>query len=163
MLDRWISAARGWRSFVIALSVAYVGICGTASAADGTRKIVIIAGTVHQRPGGHPAGTHEYALGARLLKRCLETAPNVANVNVELHFDGWPRDPSTLDDADTIVVLSDGADRNEADHPLLLPERMDVLRKQMARGCGLVAIHWTVFVPTQHGEEFLEWMGGYFD
>ena len=34
----------------------------------------------------------------------------------------------------------------------------------MDRGCGLVAIHWTVFVPGMHGgEEFLEWIGGYFD
>ncbi len=165
MLDRWFSAARGWSSLCFALAVACAGMCSAAAATadEVPKKIVIIAGTVHQGPGGHPAGTHEYALSSRLLKRCLETAPNIANVKVELHFDGWPRDPETLDDADTIVVLSDGADRNQADHPLLAPERMEVLRKQMARGCGLVAIHWSVFVPNKHGEEFLEWMGGYFD
>ena len=125
---------------------------------------MLIAGTVHQGPGGHPAGTHEYELSVRLLKRCLETASNVSGVKAEVHFGGWPRDAKTLDDADTIVVLSDGADRNEQDHPLLVGDRLQVLKKQMDRGCGLVAIHWTVFVPRQHGgDEFLEWIGGYFD
>ena len=85
-------------------------------------------------------------------------------MRAEIHLDGWPRDPKTLDDADTIVVLSDGADRSEQDHPLLVGDRLQTIKKQMDRGCGLVAIHWTVFVPRQHGgEEFLEWIGGYFD
>ncbi|MEX0676894.1 MAG: ThuA domain-containing protein [Pirellulales bacterium] len=126
-------------------------------------KIVFLAGTVHQGPGGHPAGTHEYELTARLLKHALETA-NVSGVNAFVHFDGWPRDPATLDDADTIVLVSDGADRNEQDHPLLVGDRLDTIKKQMDRGCGLVAIHWSVFVPNEHGgKEFLEWIGGYFD
>jgi putative heme-binding domain-containing protein len=144
--------------------------CGASeparAVADAARpkKIVLLAGTVHQGPGGHPAGTHEYELSARLLKHALETAANISGVKAEVHVDGWPRDPRTLDDADTIVVLSDGADRNMQDHPLLVGDRLQVLKKQMDRGCGLVAIHWTVFVPRSHGgEEFLEWIGGYFD
>ncbi len=138
---------------------------GNATAADAPpRKIVLLAGTVHQGPGGHPPGTHEYELSARLLKRCLDELPASAGVRAEIHLDGWPRDPKTLDDADTIVVLSDGADRSEQDHPLLVGDRLQTIKKQMDRGCGLVAIHWTVFVPRQHGgEEFLEWIGGYFD
>src|SRR6266576_2011086 len=37
----------------------------TANATDaGTKKIVLIAGTVHQGPQGHPAGTHEYELAS---------------------------------------------------------------------------------------------------
>jgi putative heme-binding domain-containing protein len=128
------------------------------------KKIVIIAGSVHQGPGGHPAGTHEYELSARLLKHCLETAPNVSGVKAEVHQQGWPRDARTLDDADTIVVISDGADRRAQDHPLLVGNRLQTLKRQMARGCGLVAIHWTLFVPrAQGGDEFLEWIGGYFD
>jgi putative heme-binding domain-containing protein len=128
------------------------------------KKIILIAGAVQQGPQGHPAGTHEYELSARLLKHCFETAPNVAGVKAEVHVQGWPRDEATLDDADTIVVLSDGADRNAQDHPLLVGERLRVLKKQMDRGCGLVALHWTLFVPQDRGgEEFLDWIGGYFD
>src|SRR3954454_20720438 len=83
-------------------------------------KIVLIAGEVHQGPGGHPSGTHEYELSARLLKHALVSAGNVSDVRCEVHLGGWPREPKTLDDADTIVVLSDGADRKLEDHPLLV-------------------------------------------
>ncbi len=141
-------------------------IAAGAESAKGepSKKIVLIAGEVHQGPGGHPKGTHEYELSARLLKHGLESAANISGIRAEVHVGGWPRDPKTLDDADTIVVLSDGADRNPLDHPLLVGDRLQTLKKQMDRGCGLVAIHWTVFVPRKNGgEEFLEWIGGYFD
>ncbi len=157
---------------VVACSALWIVLFGamglslsTARCNDATpKKIVLLAGTVHQGPGGHPAGTHEYELSARLLKRCLTTGSDVSELNVEIHFDGWPRDSKTLDDADTIVVISDGADRNVQDHPLLVGDRLAVLKQQMDRGCGLVAIHWTVFVPNERGgADFLEWIGGYFD
>ncbi|MGD9720573.1 MAG: ThuA domain-containing protein [Pirellulales bacterium] len=156
---------RAARALAVVATIAAV-LCASASHAAEAKpkKIVFLAGTVHQGPGGHPPGTHEYELSARLLKHSLETATNVAPVVAEIHLDGWPRDERTLDDADTIVVLSDGADRNPQEHPLLVGERLAVLKKQMDRGCGLVAIHWTVFVPQQRGgPEFLEWIGGYFD
>jgi hypothetical protein len=130
--------------------------------AENPRKIVLLAGTVHQGPGGHPAGTHEYELTARLLKRSLAEA--TPGAHVEIHFDGWPRDAKTLDNADTIVVISDGSDRNPVDHPLLVGDRLEVLTKQMDRGCGLIAIHWSTFMPNDRGgPEFLQWIGGYFD
>jgi putative heme-binding domain-containing protein len=147
------------------LLAAWSAAISLASAAElAAKKVVLLAGTVHQGPGGHPAGTHEYELSVRLLKQSLESATNLPPLAVELHFDGWPRDPATLDDADTIVVLSDGADRKLEDHPLLVGDRLAQLKKQMDRGCGLVAIHWTVFVPrAAGGEEFLDWIGGHFD
>ena len=115
-------------------------------------------------PGGHPPGTHEYELSARLLKHALETAPGLPRLRVEVHINGWPREEHTLDDADTIVVLSDGSDRNVQDHPLLVGNRLEAMQRQMDRGCGLVAMHWTVFVPQDHGgPQFLDWIGGYFD
>jgi putative heme-binding domain-containing protein len=128
------------------------------------RKIVLIAGTVHQGPGGHLPGTHEYEKSVRLLRHCLDTAPDLKGIRTEVHFGGWPKDPRTLEDADTIVLVSDGADRKEADHPLLAGDRLKVLEKQMKRGCGLVVLHWTLFVPAKKGgEQFLDWIGGYFD
>ena len=158
-----VSPPAAWTLLAIMFVVVWPSETVAAEQAQ-ARKIVFLAGTVHQGPGGHPPGTHEYELSARLLKHCLETAPNVSGVKAEVHVGGWPRDPKTLDDADTIVVLSDGADRDEQDHPLLVGDRLQTLKKQMDRGCGLVAIHWTVFVPKKHGgEEFLEWIGGYFD
>lgn len=144
-------------------------VVGEAAAGDkvpgsGIKKIVLIAGPMDQGPGGHPPGTHEYEKSVLLIKHALETAPNLHDVYCEVHFGGWPDDPSTLDDADTIVLLSDGADRDEQDHPLLVDDRLAQLQRQIDRGCGFVAIHWTLFVPSQTvGEKFLHWIGGYFD
>jgi len=56
-----------------------------------------------------------------LLKHLLDTSPDLlGKVRVEAHFKGWPDDPSTLDDADTIFLTSDGTDREEKNHPLYL-------------------------------------------
>ncbi len=123
------------------------------------KKIVLIAGKI----GDHPPGTHEYEKSCRLLQRYLDSTPNVEGIKTEVHLLGWPQDAKTLDDADTIVLISDGSDRDEQDHPLLVGDRLAVIEKQMQRGCGLVAIHWTTFFPGRHGEKFLEWIGGYFD
>src|SRR5262249_46536918 len=76
---------------------------------------------------------------------------------------GWPENEATLDDADTIVMLTDGGDHNEADHPLYVGNRREVLGKQMQRGCGFVHYHWTTFHPSRFHDEVTEWGGGYFD
>ncbi len=124
-------------------------------------KVVVLAGPLDK---GHPPGTHEYEKSARLLKHCLDRAPSLAGLTTELHTGGWPKDEHVLDSADTIVLLSSGADRREQDHPFLVGDRLAVLDKQMKRGCGLVLIHWSVFVPRKKaGDKVLEWVGGYFD
>ena len=128
-------------------------------AGTGLKKIVLIAGTK-----SHGPGDHEYEKGLKLLKHCLDTSPNVKGLRTEVHTNGWPQNPATLNDADTIVILSNGADRREQDHPLMVSNRLDVLDRQARRGCGVVMIHWTVFAPTNRaGEKFLEWTGGFFD
>ena len=124
-------------------------------------KIVLIAGA---KDANHPPGTHEYERTIKLFKYCLESSPNLRGLTCETHFNGWPKDESTLDTAAAIVLVSSGSDRRLEDHPLLVGERMAVLRKQMKRGCGLVAIHWTTFFPNApHGDDALEWLGGHFD
>ena len=47
----------------------------------------------------HGPGTHEYVKDVHLLKHCLETSPNLKGLSTEVHLDGWPADPKTLDDA----------------------------------------------------------------
>src|SRR5262249_53999730 len=149
------------RAFLVA--VASLFLCGgdaVLGEEPRPRKIVLIAG---EKDKGHPKGTHEYELSVRLLGFCLKES-GIKGLRVESHFNGWPRDEQTLDDAATIVVISSGADRREQDHPLLVGERLAVLEKQMKRGCGLVTIHWTTFFPNEKaGEKMLDWVGGYFD
>lgn len=136
---------------------------GVLSAAEPVKakKIVLIAGPMD---GGHPAGTHEYEKTVKVFKHCLDSAGNLKNIRTEAHLKGWPDRPSTLDDADTIVFVSSGSDRNASDHPLLVGDRMQILRKQAARGCGLVLVHWSTFLPNDaNGDTILDWVGGHFD
>jgi type 1 glutamine amidotransferase len=129
-------------------------------AASGPRKIVLIAGPKDEH---HGPGTHEYENTVKTIKEALE-ASNVADqVKVETVLNGWPEDPAILDDADTIFLVSAGADHKESDHPFLADDRMKVLARQMDRGCGLVMLHWSVFVPIKYEKQFSEWLGGFFD
>src|SRR5947207_1254885 len=137
-------------SFVLALAY-------PALAKD--RKVVFLAGKK-----SHGPGDHEYEKSLRLLAKCLETSTNAKRYRTEVHLYGWPEDPKTLDDADTIVLYSDGSDHNEADHPLLVGNRLEVMRRQMKRGAGLVLLHYATFAPVKSGgPEYLDWVGGFFD
>lgn len=92
------------------------------------KKIVLIAGPIT----GHGKHTHEYEKSVILLKHLLDTSPSTkGKVAVETHFKGWPTDEKTLDDAATIVMISDGGDRNVTDHPLYVGERFQTLERQM--------------------------------
>jgi len=124
-----------------------------------TKTVVFIAGKK-----SHGAGEHEYEKGLYLLKDCLETAPNLHDWRGIVYKDGWAADERAFDTADTIVLFCDGSDHNEDDHPLLAGNRLKMLEKAMARGVGLVVLHYTVFVPTERvGAKFIDWVGGYFD
>lgn len=149
------------RLLAVVLSLVGLAIAGSQAsfAADcSVKKIVLIAG-----PASHGSGEHEHTADLQLVKHCLDTSPNLKGIKTELHFDGWPKDARTLDDADTIVLFSDGADYNEQTHPFLVGNRMDVIDKQMKRGCGLVMQHYSTIVPRRFEDKWLEWYGGYFD
>jgi type 1 glutamine amidotransferase/cytochrome c551/c552 len=124
------------------------------------RRILLIAGPLD---GGHPAGTHEYEKTVLALKDYLGQSNVAARVRVDVVLGGWPEDPALLEQADTILLFSNGGDRNEQDHPLLVGDRWEVLRRQMDRGCGLILLHWATFLPDKKQDDTLEWLGGYFD
>lgn len=155
------SAIRLFAALVLTLSVAGWLLATAAAQPPRLKKIVFLPGPLD---GGHPRGTHEYEKTAKLLKDCLDRSTLASGLRTELYPGGWPDDPKSLDDADSIVLISSGADRRAEDHPILVGDRLQTLSKQMKRGCGLVAIHWTLFVPEKKGgEQFLDWIGGYFD
>lgn len=120
-------------------------------------KIAILAG--HK---SHPPGYHEYIKSSRLIKTMLEKhAPGKIRVNIYYDF---PDNPAELDDVNTIVVISDGRDGHlYQDAPHVVPERLPVIEKQMNRGCGLVAIHFSTFVSNEAEKSIARWNGGYFD
>ena len=133
-----------------------------ANADDGwakPRNIVLIAGKKSHQPG-----EHEYEKTVRLLKALLDRAPNLKNIRTEIHFNGWPARPETLDDADTIVTISDGQDGNlYSPVPFMTGDRMQIMERQMKRGCGFMTFHFSTFAPDALAPQILEWGGGYFD
>ena len=109
------------------------------------KNILIIAGPIT----GHGKNAHEYEKSAILLKHLLDRSDNVDQLNVSVVFNGWPDDLRLLTEANTIVMISDGGDRRESDHPLYVGDRLRQLEIQMKRGCGLVHLHWTTFHPSR--------------
>ena len=70
------------------------------------KTIVLIAGKKSHGPEGNRI--HDYPWSVRLLKVMLENSNIRDKVKVQVHFNGWPKDQSSLKDADTIIVISDG-------------------------------------------------------
>ncbi len=143
----------------VAVALALLLVPAPALAADPPKTILLIAGTK-----SHGPGEHEYEKGARLLAHCINTSPNLKGFKAEVVTDGWPKDEKVFDNAATVLLFSDGSDREEKAHPLLREKRLSTMAKLMECGVGFVAIHYTVFVPTKKaGDDFLDWCGGYFD
>ena len=99
--------------------------CAEQPVSQSARKIVLLAGAK-----SHGPGLHEYIKSVRLLKVMLDQAPGLAPLHTEIHYNGWPEDPTTLNDADLIVTnfamehnaiyLNNGLDLKEiypADNP----------------------------------------------
>jgi len=124
---------------------------------EAAKKAVLIAGKA-----SHGAGAHEHEKGVLLLQQCLETSPDAAVIRTEVVTGGWPQDPSVLDDADTILVYADGFEGN----PLFASEESrEKVTSLMAKGTGLVCVHFAVAPPKDDADEalFLRWLGGYYE
>lgn len=115
-------------------------------------KIVFISG----KPSHGPM-SHEHRAGNMILAKRL----NQSGLDVEaivLEDVGYPKNPSVLDDAATIVIFCTGHGGHVLNPHL---EAFDALMKQ---GKGVVMIHWaTEAVAGEPGDKFLEWMGGFCD
>jgi len=123
-----------------------------AAANDGdVKKVVLIAG-----PKSHGYGAHEHKAGCMLLAEALNSSG--LPIKAEVVTNGWPKDESVLDGADSIVIYCDGGGRHPFNKHL---EKLDAL---MDKGVGMVCIHYGVEVPAEpSGKAFLDWTGGYFE
>ncbi|HEY5314712.1 MAG TPA: ThuA domain-containing protein [Pirellulales bacterium] len=106
-----------------------------AAAPPANRRLLLLG----QGPDGHPAGTHEYVAGLRILEKCLAQTPGL-DVSLVLADEPWPEGPDLLRKCDGVVLfLSAGAKWIQADS-----RRLDALAALAARGGGLSAIHWAM-------------------
>ncbi len=127
------------------------------------KKVVLIAGPKSHGPVGN--GIHDYPWSVKLLKVMLDNSNIQDQVRVEYHLDGWPENPATLNDADTIMVISDGRDGEkftEAPH-FANQEHLQQIQRQIDRGCGFLTFHFSTFAPDQYSKQIQNWSGGYFD
>ena len=134
----------------------------TAEQKPARKKIVLIAGKKSHGPVGN--GIHDYGWSVRLLRIMLENSNIKEQVAVEVHLDGWPKNPKTLETADTILIVSDGRDGDryeEAPH-LASEERVRFMERQIKRGCGFLTFHFSTFAPEKYARQMLDWSGGYF-
>jgi Domain of Unknown Function (DUF1080)/Trehalose utilisation len=116
------------------------------------KKIVFIAG----RPS-HAPGDHEHRAGCMLLANTLTEAGG-GQFLTTVYSNGWPADPTKFQNADAIVMYSDGGGGHMVNAHL---DEVDAARK---RGAGVGCIHYAVEVEKgPSGNAFLNWMGGYFE
>ncbi len=114
-------------------------------------RIVLVAGRA-----SHDYGSHEHYAGSQLLASVLRAAH--PKLQVDVVRDGWPTDPSVIDQADALVIYSDGGQG----HPSL--PHLEQLQQHVEAGKGLVCLHYAVEVPKgEPGDRFLDFLGGYFE
>ncbi len=118
---------------------------------NGKKRIVFVAGTA-----SHGYGGHEHKAGLTLLAKALEKSG--LPVETVVYTGGWPEDPDAFDGADSIVIYSNGG----GGHPIL--PHLEQVEPLMEKGVGLACLHYAVEVPKDRaGQQFLDWIGGYFE
>jgi type 1 glutamine amidotransferase len=116
------------------------------------KKIVLVAGR-----RSHGNGTHEHNAGVLLLKHCLDKHDATLNV---AYLNGWPKDPTAFDNADSIMMFLDGG----GGHPITRGDRLEQMDALMKRGTGLAMIHYAVEVTkNKFGDTMREWIGGCYE
>lgn len=98
------------------------------------RRRVLLLG---QKPDSHPAATHEYMAGVRLLAELLSRSPGVQTIVVQADSP-WKEGPELLDGADAAVLfLAEGARWVTEDKV-----RLVAFQRLAKRGGGLACLHW---------------------
>lgn len=116
------------------------------------KKIVYLAG-----PPSHAARMHEHNAGALLAKRLLD-GHHGDKVLVASYLNGWPSDRSAFQNADALVIQSDGGPRHPAYWHL---RQIDYLRE---RGVGVGMLHYAVeMTPGEPNDTLVAATGGVFE
>lgn len=103
--------------------------------ADTPSKLLLVG----SGPDGHPAQTHEYMAGLRILGKLLKDVPGLEITTVRAD-EPWKEGPELIARADGVVLfLSEGARWMNHD-----PKRREALMRMAARGGGIVALHWAM-------------------
>ena len=136
-------------SLLVAL-VALLSPSALGPPAAHAKSVLIVAGAP-----SHGYGAHEFGAGARLLRDDLGASD--LGINAEVVEGEWPR-PDRLAEIDALVLFMDGGEG----HPIL--DHLSSLEPHLARGMGLMAMHYAVEVPVGAGSDaFQRWLGGFYE
>jgi type 1 glutamine amidotransferase len=121
-------------------------------AADAPKKLLLVS----QGPDGHPARTHEYVAGLKVLEACLKEVKGLEVIGTRAD-EPWKDGPELIGRADGVVLfLSEGARWMQQD-----PKRRDALNALAKRGGGVVVLHWAMGTKdAQYIEAFQQIAGG---
>ena len=97
------------------------------------------------------------------MKYCVENPANCKPAIAQVR-NTWPENEEELKDISTVVFIGDLFPPEQMDEPEKIKAQ---LAQMMARGCGIVCIHYATGLRKQHVTEdgdhpLLEWLGGYF-
>ena len=119
---------------------------------DERKEILLLAGKK-----SHGYNAHEHKAGCLLLARCLNESG--LDVSARVVTEGaWPEPWMGFDKPDAIVMYCDGYTRHMA------KEHQDKIQSLTEAGVGVACLHFGVEVdPDELGQEFLDWIGGFFE
>jgi len=119
----------------VLLTLLVISGLATPCAAEPKKKLLLVG----QGPDGHPAETHEYMAGLRILAKCLEPVGDLETTTVRA--DGaWKDGPALIERSDSVVLfLAEGAKWIQDD-----PARHKALANLAKRSGGIVALHWAL-------------------
>jgi type 1 glutamine amidotransferase len=115
------------------------------------KKIVLVAGRQ-----SHGPGDHEFFAGCAILMKMLQQTPGVFPVMAR---DGWPKNPTTFENAKSVVFYMDGG----GGHPILHKGHKEEVQKLIDDKVGFVNLHYAVEYPKSQSDHVLKWLGGYYE
>ena len=120
--------------------------------ATSTKEIIFLAG---QKSHGY--GAHEHRAGSMLLADCLNGSGLDVKASV-VPNGAWPERSDADRTPDAIVMYCDGFKSHMA------KEYQASIQAWVDDGVGVACLHFAVEVePSELGQQFLEWIGGYFE
>lgn len=118
----------------LAASLLLAAVAGPLARAESPKKVLMLGQT-----RDHPAGSHEYMPGLKVLAKCLEGTPGL-ELTVAKADEPWPEGPAMIDGSDGVVLsLGQGARWIQNDR-----KRLEAVQGLAARRGGIVAIHWAI-------------------
>ena len=146
------------RLILIGVLLFLIAGCSSKESIEEVTRVLIVVG-----PSNHKPGTHEVAAGGRLMAYCLENMENVPGFKADVVY-AWSEIPKPLDAYSSTVFIGDNfpGELLEGSH-----QAMDDIAGMMARGCGILCVHYGVGLQNEHmgldgDHPLLHWMGGFF-